>query len=190
MPLCVFCVVCCAFVRCALCVVCVVGVQCVGVGVCVGVCWCWCWCVTLTPRPLFLPPTPHLSPCVRSNALPCIHSKRPRVYQQPRPQVLPQTHHNHNTSPPSLEILFFRPSERCSSSCRRRFPENRWVGGRGNRQETEPHAPAAGVAHEDEHHSGCWARVLTAAHLHREMANNDNIAVTYVSKAESSTPTW
>ena len=61
---------------CALCVVCAVGVQCVGVGVCV---WCCCWCVTLISTSTLSAPL--LSPCVRSKRLPCVHSKRPRVYR-------------------------------------------------------------------------------------------------------------
>ena len=74
MPPCVFCVVCCAFVRCALCVLLVCSVWvfvCVGVGVGVG--------VGGTPPPP--PPPPLFSPSVRSKRSLCVHSKRPRVYR-------------------------------------------------------------------------------------------------------------
>ena len=68
---CVFCILCCAFVRCALSVVdvqCVCVGVCVGVGVGVGVCWC---VLVLVCHADPLPPL--LSPCV------C--SRRPRVCQ-------------------------------------------------------------------------------------------------------------
>ena len=96
------------------------------------------------------------------------------------------------SSPPSVDFLFLQTFGAMLVLMPAPVP-GRIPGfaGEGNRLDTEPQAPAAGVAHEDEHHSGGLAggSGAVAAHPAQELAKNNNIAAGYVSTAASSTPT-